>query len=365
MTEHLRNRDLKAFLSCVQEISAIPSLEVFPEHVLRALEPVVPCDIAGYTELNSRDFSVPKNHLAQGGELVPDLFPDSLAVFSRHMHEHPLVAYFERTGDPQAMKMSDFLTSRQYRQLGLYQEFYRHLHGKYHMVLSLPAPPPLLVGLAFNRDKSDFPERERTLLNLLGPSMAQTYLRLEALALARAEVVMLQQVMECEDIGVIAVTDSARPVWMNPTAKKSLQTFFGNREFTNQTLPDALHSWLQESLIFMKRGGRARSFRTFKTDRKLEVRLVHDPEMGEPWLLVLKEVQGNGQVNHLSDRFGLTPRENEILQLVSQGKTNDEIATRLGVSLRTIHKHLEHVYEKMGVENRTAAVARLYELPED
>ena len=58
------------------------------------------------------------------------------------------------------------------------------------------------------------------------------------------------------------------------------------------------------------------------------------------------------------DRFGLTAREREILDLVADGATNTRIADTLGVSPATVRKHLEHVYEKLGVSTRTAAVAR-------
>lgn len=57
--------------------------------------------------------------------------------------------------------------------------------------------------------------------------------------------------------------------------------------------------------------------------------------------------------------FGLTPRESEVLHLVAQGQTNKEIAAALYVSPLTIRTHLEHVYEKLGVGNRTEAVARV------
>jgi DNA-binding CsgD family transcriptional regulator len=56
---------------------------------------------------------------------------------------------------------------------------------------------------------------------------------------------------------------------------------------------------------------------------------------------------------------GLTPRECQVLDLVAAGHSNQLIARRLGVRLRTVDKHLEHVYAKLGVCSRTAAVARL------
>ncbi len=55
---------------------------------------------------------------------------------------------------------------------------------------------------------------------------------------------------------------------------------------------------------------------------------------------------------------GLTPREADVIEWVAKGKTNRDIAEILGMSPRTVNKHLEHIYAKLGVETRTAAVAQ-------
>jgi DNA-binding CsgD family transcriptional regulator len=53
----------------------------------------------------------------------------------------------------------------------------------------------------------------------------------------------------------------------------------------------------------------------------------------------------------------LTPRETEVLTWLARGKTNRDIAEILGMSHRTVNKHLEHIFEKLGVETRAAAAA--------
>lgn len=59
--------------------------------------------------------------------------------------------------------------------------------------------------------------------------------------------------------------------------------------------------------------------------------------------------------------LGLTAREAEILSWVVQGKTNPEIGTILGIQLTTVKKHLESIFTKLGLENRTAAVTLVLE----
>ena len=61
-------------------------------------------------------------------------------------------------------------------------------------------------------------------------------------------------------------------------------------------------------------------------------------------------------------RRGLSEREVEVLIWVAHGKTNSDIGTILEISSRTVSKHLEHIYPKLGVESRTAAVVHLLEL---
>ncbi len=60
----------------------------------------------------------------------------------------------------------------------------------------------------------------------------------------------------------------------------------------------------------------------------------------------------------------VTPREREVLSWLAGGKTDREIAEILGMSPRTVQKHLQHIYEKLGVETRTAAVMRAMDLGE-
>jgi DNA-binding CsgD family transcriptional regulator len=63
-----------------------------------------------------------------------------------------------------------------------------------------------------------------------------------------------------------------------------------------------------------------------------------------------------------SDRDGaalLTPRQRELLRLVAGGSTNRQIGRELGVSEGTVRKHLENVYARLGVQNRTQAIAKV------
>jgi DNA-binding CsgD family transcriptional regulator len=59
---------------------------------------------------------------------------------------------------------------------------------------------------------------------------------------------------------------------------------------------------------------------------------------------------------------GLTPREAQVVRLVALGRSNQHIAAALGISDRTVGKHLEHSFRKLGVSDRSTAAGRVWEL---
>ena len=76
------------------------------------------------------------------------------------------------------------------------------------------------------------------------------------------------------------------------------------------------------------------------------------------YLLRLQEVQKPSEATGaLRTRFSLTGRESDVLLWIANGKTNREIGQILEMSPRTVNKHLEQVFRKLGVENRTSAAA--------
>ncbi len=62
----------------------------------------------------------------------------------------------------------------------------------------------------------------------------------------------------------------------------------------------------------------------------------------------------------LADRFGLTPREDEVLALIAQGLSNTEIAGKLFVSVTTVKTHINAIFAKLGVRDRAQAMALVH-----
>jgi DNA-binding CsgD family transcriptional regulator len=92
--------------------------------------------------------------------------------------------------------------------------------------------------------------------------------------------------------------------------------------------------------------------------KRLVIRLVSDLDQN---LLLLEEHPTTMQLQSLVP-LRLSPREAEVLSWVGQGKADKEIGVILELSPRTVQKHLEHIYQKIGVKSRTAAAAKAYEI---
>ncbi len=89
-----------------------------------------------------------------------------------------------------------------------------------------------------------------------------------------------------------------------------------------------------------------------------QLRLQYMGKLGpNEFLLRLAKDSSANIPAQFSSELGLTTREGEVLSWLSKGKTNRDIAQILGLSPRTVDKHLEQIYAKLGVENRTAAAA--------
>ncbi len=157
---------------------------------------------------------------------------------------------------------------------------------------------------------------------------------------------------------------SGRAVWVTPLARRLLQQYFGTGTGTGTgtgampvdsfwTPPPLLH-WLHEQSALAAQGHAPKPLTRVHEARQL-VLTLQERTSDEDWLIVLREVSDTAVVEAMMQSFKLTLREAEVLYWVSKGKTNRDIGDILGSSPATVKKHLEHVYEKLGVETRTAA----------
>ncbi len=162
---------------------------------------------------------------------------DDRAAFDRHFNNHPLVRYHGYEGGRRTQRISDSVAFERFRHTALYNDYYRRIRIDHAIALPIYVRHGLLVSFVLNRTRRDFSDRERALLDLVGPYLAKLYQKTKTLNV-------------------------------------------------------------------------------------------------------------------------LTAREAEVLRWVVAGKSDAQIGAILGISARTAQKHLQNLYEKLGVENRTAAAMR-------
>jgi DNA-binding CsgD family transcriptional regulator len=216
--------------------------------VLPGLAMLVGCDVLTYNQIGPGRGQTRYADYPAGA-----LDPATQPAFEAHVHEHPLVNYYQASGGGEPVMISDFLSQQRFHRLGLYAEFFRGIPVEHQLAVNLPGPGQEVIGVALSRGHRDFCDQDRALLSVLRAPLTAALLR-------------------------------ARRRWQ---------------------------------------AGQA-----------------------------LTAMAGSG----LADP---TEREIQILRLVADGRTNASIARSLGVSPRTIAKHLEHLYRKLGVSSRAAAVSRM------
>lgn len=143
-------------------------------------------------------------------------------------------------------------------------------------------------------------------------------------------------------------------LWCTPRAQAVIARLIPDWSH-RASLPDELSAPVQRLL---QRGSAGASIRLDfdAADGMLELVLVARYRENEV-LIRLNELNPRKDVERLAASLGLTMREAEVLLWGSYGKSSGDISDVLEISPRTVQKHLEHVYVKLGVETRSAAVA--------
>lgn len=154
---------------------------------------------------------------------------------------------------------------------------------------------------------------------------------------------------------LMAVNAQGKIMWATPQAQKLLSDNLSADAGDELELPELMLQWLDQAQKG-KAGSKTPALASFPNNEAL--RLQYMGKLGpNEFLLRLAKDSGASLPQEFSKDLGLTSREGEVLSWLSKGKTNRDIAQILGLSPRTVDKHLEQIYSKLGVENRTAAAA--------
>jgi DNA-binding CsgD family transcriptional regulator/GAF domain-containing protein len=354
--ERLSSSDLDRVLRFVRDIAAVERPSEFPLHVLDGLKRLIPCDLIGYNEINR----------ARGQTLMV-LEPASLdssgvagqTAFARLAGQHPVLQYHARTGDGRALKISDFLSRDEFHGLDLYAESFRLIGAEDQLAVALPSPASLVIGLALNRSRRSFSERDRQVLDLVRPHLAQAHQNAELRSQLSEMIVLLERLVDATDRAIVLIDQSRTVRQISGGAVALFAAHMGFHIAPGNSLPELVDAWIT-------RCGELESLEQYHApgqplvvegeQGRLVIRFLSRGEIGEYDALLLEQAPHRTEVQPLNR---LSPREHEVLIWVARGKTNPQIATILSLSAGTVQKHLEHIYDKLGVRTRAAAAVVL------
>ena len=151
-----------------------------------------------------------------------------------------------------------------------------------------------------------------------------------------------------------AVDEDGAISWLTPLATTTIERLFSGWTPREPRLPEQLAATVARLQGRDVPGGAQASLEI--AGSVLECTFLRQSR-ADQWLFRLTEKREGYAERLLAERHGLTSREAEVLVWISRGKQNREISEILHISPRTVNKHLEQIFEKMGVENRASATA--------
>jgi DNA-binding CsgD family transcriptional regulator len=349
----LTQSEVAGLLAAVQQVHSHTDFSTLPRLMVDLQSQLVANDLCTYSLADKRTQQMEVVH--DGKEIdVAKLAPQLMA----HYHEHPIVEYAGRTKDLSTKRISDFLKQRQFENLGLYNEFYKLLGIRYQAAFYLFNNENVELGIVINRRARDFSERDRTIADLLRPHFAQAYQNAKAFTELRQWSERTQAALQSNHFGLMTLNRDLKIERMTGNCERWLNEYFMRQQNTSVQLPDWLQRWVRQQCDFQNESAGLNNTRPPLVleglDASLMIRFMQDA-WGNVTLLLSE--QKRLQAASFAG-FGLTPREQEVLLWISEGKSNPEIGRILGISARTVDKHSEKVLVKLNVESRQAAMLK-------
>jgi DNA-binding CsgD family transcriptional regulator len=351
----LRDRDFRSLNELLPCIYALRERETFGREVISLLQAAVSCDSCSYNEIDLK-----KGVNGYISHPATPRLADHRQVFNHYIHEHPLLSPERYAGKRLrgAWKLSDLVDRREFVRLGIYNEYFRPLGIEDQIGFAL-APPDTqrlrATAVALNRSRRDFSERDRLCLTFLRPHLRQAFANAGQFSRMKGDFALLARGMEVLNRAVVLLDARGAVRYASADARRVLTEACGGAALKNGRIPEDIERWLRE-----RENGSDLRVRTPLVIQAFSAHIVVRSIAGPYGQLLLFESDPPPAPGFAE--LGLTPREAEVLWWTCCGKTNADIAAILDVSRRTVEKHLERIYPKLGVETRAAATSLVHRM---
>jgi DNA-binding CsgD family transcriptional regulator len=400
--EKLSSRDLESVNNCIQQLYGLCTLSEFPRRVMGLLEELVISEESFFCSLTTQ-VNMMAGTMAEtwSGVATPE-----------YLRDNPALQNYLNTGHFGPEKISDFISDQEFldreglydtlfsfygmrdqlgfmvsdslRDNGLISVFEEVLCDRLRAFEDGSLQPEERTGLlpgvvdpgtfyrndtlghlsiGFHRSTRSFTERDRTVLTLLLPHLQVAYSN--ARQYTKLQRQSQWQSAALDRLNTIQLSVTGEVQLISAGADRLLQDYFEGEWSNCQHLPEAIDIWVKQQLggqhseVFVP----SRPCWQEKNGRKLKIELLCDFDAEQHLLVLSEKVMNFSPVQQLQS-IGLSKREAEVLALVAAGKTNLQISQQLAIAVKTVKKHLEHIFEKLNAQNRVDAVNKaLQQLP--
>ncbi len=388
--EKLNSQDLQLVNTCIQQIYSLRTLSEFPEWIMMLLEDLISSEesfCCSFTTQVTMMAGTMKNSWAD-------------IATPEYLRDNPALQNYLATGNPAPNKISNFISDREFvDREGLYETLFSHygmrdqlgfmvsdsrrndgvissfeevlidrlkslvdgsLNIEERPLLSATVADPIAyyqnetlghLSIGFHRDRRSFTERDLSVLTILAPHIKVAYYN------SQQYTKLKKQTQLFDKLNIILLTIDGEVAIVSTAAGNLLDRYFDGEWMNSNCLPDPIDSWVKQQLRVQKSAiiVPIQPLTIEKNGRKLKIDLLCDFAAEQHLLICDEKSLKFSPIEHFQS-IGLSKREAEVLALVAVGKTNPQISQQLTIGVKTVKKHLEHIFGKLDANSRIDAV---------
>jgi DNA-binding CsgD family transcriptional regulator len=363
----LTENDINDVLTVGRQANECTSLSELQSSTLGQLERVFQADACVYS----------LSHGVYGGpnldrSMTRGLPEDFQALYLSQYHRFdPFAKWFLKNPDisPPISTGEQMVNYRNYTRSKFYEEYFSRFSIHYILGIPLVCRRKAIgfIGLYRSRDEKRYSRADLAKAELLAPhpaALTENAINRERLEEQNDIIAALSDVHSIN--GVMVLNEDLKVIYMNGRARHTISMLF-----KMESQCDHIYDWCPESLqrcctelaALSAAGGRGSS--ESKCEIKLphkrqnitcHVHLLHRKDKASLFLVNLEPQTPLVSATERMRAAALSPREIDVVLAVSSGLTNREIAETLYISINTVQTHLQSIYDKLGIRNRTALI---------